>query len=99
MFGLSFVWACSFAESSALLRWMTLPGCAYSYTEPAINAVLVLQPRGFRSALAVDPRGCVRGQDGAASLVYPARARTRGCCRVFPAAQAGAFWPEDKCPR
>ena len=33
------------AESSALLRRMALPGCAYSRTAPAINAILVLQTR------------------------------------------------------
>ena len=35
----------SHAESGALLRRMALPGCAYSCTELAINADLVLQTR------------------------------------------------------
>jgi hypothetical protein len=35
------------AESSALLRRMALPGCAYSCTELAIKAVLVLQTRSW----------------------------------------------------
>ena len=38
------------AESSALLRRMALPGCAYSCTEPAINAVLVLQTPSLAQA-------------------------------------------------
>jgi hypothetical protein len=38
------------AESRALLRRMTLPGCAYSCAEPTITAVLVLQDPSLAQA-------------------------------------------------